>query len=306
VYPRPPFSRDDFLDGDDYLRALREGGFEPTAEELRAGGSGPNARLLSAIFDEAELAAKRKPRVSTVINSYEIFKVYSAVAFSNRQGVVLNVHLTIVWSTVRPGEDALFAGFLQRFQELARKWCIERQLPFHGIYCWENGTRNGLHSHILMHVPRLYADHFRRWADKAIKTTTGKAPVVKKRSDKKPSTLRIVHRRETEIRTQWHLFRYLMKGVWLQAGFRNRRENCKPYKYLGLFKIAPRAQGLVTGKRVGVFRAIDDAAQKRAGFDDAYERLLNGQDPLTDEFFKAYQREEQQRELASLVAGLVI
>lgn len=293
--PASELTRANFDTREAYFRWLRESGLEPLEAEL---WSAPSSHLdqHGALFcgvlgwskRQNEVAWQRRGQTQT-ISGPNFRKAYNAVAFSNRIGAVMNVHLTIVWPTVISGGDLIFAKALRRFLELFRKWCGERELPCHWIYCWERGLRNGLHSHILAHIPHLFAYDFEKWARKALETVTGRKPALRVRRHSKsdpPHTLHIVHRRENDVRAQWHLFRYLMKGLgsWLVDDVADRRRR-QPLHEIAAIK--RRGQGLIVTKRVGTSRAVGEGAQRAWGFKSAFDRgAVSSPQLYSDEDFR--------------------
>ena len=294
---------------------LRQAGFELPEGELEALGTRPAG-------DEADLAravrgwSKRRRQTawegrghSEWIKGSDFQKAYT-VAFSNRAGAVMNVHMTIVWRTVLVGGDLVYAGALKKFLERFRKWCGERNIPCHWVFAWERGAKNGLHSHVLASVPHLFEAELQRWAQNAIKTVCGMPPVLKPRrrksgAPKTTHTLNIVHRRDGDIRAQWELFRYPMKGISAHQ-FIGDLDNRHQHRRLSeIAAISCRPQGLVTMKRVGVSRAIDVAMQNKAGFVSALDRgAIKPEQLYTEECFRAFQRDEERRELDAMISAI--
>lgn len=302
-----PFRRRDFIDREDYLRALLDGGYVPPRSVLAglAGAEGEEAQRATAMYGLPEII-RRPKKASHFIGREDLYKAYNAVAFSNRLGVVLNTHITIVWKTVCPGGPETYSGVLQLFQELFRKWCREREIPCHGIYSWENGVRNGVHTHLLVHVPRIHRGKLQRWASAAIKTVTGGDATA--RSEDKPATLCVVHRRDADRSAQWTVFAYMMKGV---DGSLTERvtEDGKEWIFnlANLLHIQPRPQGEIWGKRVGVFRSIDAGAQKRFGFESLLSKGLVGSGYLvSSQYLKDYYNSLPNTELEEVLNGLRI
>lgn len=304
------FRRRDFIDREDYLRALRDGGIIPPRSVLVGleGAKGEEAQHMVAMYGLPEII-RRPKRPSHWISRQDLYKAYNGVAFSNQRGVVLNAHITMVWKTVCRDGPETYSGALQLFQELFRKWCAEREFPCHGIYCWENGPRNGVHSHLLVHVPYTYKDKLQEWSSGAIKTITGNDSVDwSDREEDKPATLCIRHRHDDDWRAQWTVFAYMMKGV--DGGLLERvTEDGKEWTFSlpGLLNIRPRAQGEIWGKRVGVFRSIDAAAQRRCAFESLLSKgLVGGGCLVSDYYLKESSQEQARNKVQAAVCALRI
>ena len=314
----PPLRREDFGDLESYLRWLRKAGYEPSESELDMLSGTPGGYEADLVRGTMGWSKRQRQYAwekrghSEWVGWKDFRKSYNAVAFSNRLGAVMNVHMTIVWGTVLDGGDLVYAGALKRFLERFRKWCRERSIQCHWIFAWERGPKNGLHSHVLASVPHLYEAELQEWAHKAIETVSGKPSILKPRRRKSGAakvthTLNIVHRRDGDIRAQWGLFRYPMKGIspdLFISDLDNRRQSRRLSE---IAAISVRPQGLVTTKRVGVSRAIDVTMQRKTGFVSALDRGATKPDELyTDKCYSAFQRDEERREFDRTLSQLEI
>ncbi len=96
----------------------------------------PNADQASRLIDEAEFA-----------------ELYSACEFAHEFGLSLDTMITITWSLLGcRGDDDVRKGF-QSLLKCIGDWLGQRGWPCAYIYCHENSTKLGLHSHIALHVP---------------------------------------------------------------------------------------------------------------------------------------------------------
>ncbi|MFD2181734.1 hypothetical protein [Rhodoplanes azumiensis] len=308
------------------LLTLRQAGLEREdgpgpADWDPAIGDGFEASLQRAIFGWTKPEYQRtwEGRAgSTGISTADFQKAYNAVAFANRTGTVMNVHATLVWSTVGQTNGIATAKIAGLFLERFRKWSHERDLPCRWVHVLEISKKNGLHSHVLMHVPRVFELDFRKWVRRCIGTLTGKTPVprvtpglARKLHIAKPNhTANLEVSAETDIRAQWEVFTYLMKGILPAAYARDADDRRKARPLLDVAGIPEkyrRRQGEVLTKRVSVARDIDRASQARVGFRSAYDD--GARDPgglyVTD-YLKSYERDREYEKMLQNIGQLEI
>ncbi len=214
------------------------------------------------------------PLPSRYITNEEFVELYSAVAFANRCGIVLNCHVTILWRALGyedHGEVAkAFAGFTKRFRE----WCREQRFPAVWVYSHENSPAAGLHTHVLLYVNRNYADIFREYVVKSLcrqsrvkPLTEIAAPVVVKM--RLPRTNNLERRWETCIWAQWLWLQYICKGIRPRSNMIGVRRPKKAVEHIyvdDLIMFAPQDPGPVfCANRVGSSENVGPE-QRRLGY----------------------------------------
>jgi len=95
--------------------------------------------------------------------------IINAVGYAEQIDAPLTAHFTVTWFA-KPGEN--IRGYQIKLFERYKKWA--RYHGFKAAYVWslENGSSLGLHTHILLHVPKAYRHElrrrmFKRWVIKA-------------------------------------------------------------------------------------------------------------------------------------------
>lgn len=301
--PEGPLTREDFESADDYARYCRESGIEPFRKKRYPSawlthGVGPNVDLLRAIHGAAEpeqLKAQISWGVTKSINDRQFDNAYEAVAFANRCGRIMNVHMTIAWSTVGVVDDDDVAEANKRFLELFGKWCDGRGLPRSWIYVAERSRVRGLHLHIVANVPRDgYSDGPRsltKWAQGCIRTVTGRAPLQKRGAKEK--TIVVRHKEET-LTTQWALFRYVMKGLAPDLTRRDSTDRRRVRLVKTVAGLRTKPQGRVTTKRVGTSRQLGASIRKAVGFESEWAkgRVTKASQLYTNLYILQFEMEE--------------
>jgi hypothetical protein len=150
-----------------------------------------NARLIGAsLFEEA----------------------YSAVAYANALGAILSTHVTLVWALLGIEEDndasaLLQSGVIKHIREWSRHKRDDASPPFVWMYAHERGATSGLHTHLLVSVPREQRVDFERWLGKRLARVSRRRPMPKE-------AVYVADEREGgELDHQWLLFGYLMKTI---------------------------------------------------------------------------------------------
>ncbi len=176
-------------------------------------------------------------RLSQEISAAQVENLVQAAGFAALIGLPLNRHLTILW------KQANCIGRVQdiqgRFIERLRKWLEYRGVVPAFVWVVERGRENGLHSHIVVHVPAAHREAFRqmlpRWIDGDVDAKTVKLTSVRYRVG------------DGYLSAVKGLLRYLLKG----AARRSTNQ-------LG---ITHRPQGLVMGKRAGTSQNLGPLAR---------------------------------------------
>jgi hypothetical protein len=136
----------------------------------RVRGKGSSSRTStdrgSSVFDK--LRRKRVGRPSRRLTLHQVRNAFSAAEHAIVIGLPLNRFVTINWQLAGAATPVTATG---RFLKLARDWL--RRLGAASAHIWvqECGRQNGLHAHLLIHVPPEFVRRFshlqRRWLSAA-------------------------------------------------------------------------------------------------------------------------------------------
>ena len=224
----PPLERKDFSSAEDWARYRREAGLAgseygedgtlgPGYEEIHGGGEhaaiyrgvlGHDAEQNSVIdFVDHPLFGK----LSFGITESAWIGMYMGIVLANCRGIVLNSMVNISWSTVGISDDEDVADADADFRVSLRNWLKAREAPLAWVWCLENGSRFGLHSHILAHIPDEHRDEFRDHVPDAV-AKIAKHPVVDD-TNRKIRTVKVHHVREDRFISQWAMFKYMSKSI---------------------------------------------------------------------------------------------
>ncbi|RWB44802.1 MAG: hypothetical protein EOQ46_12870 [Mesorhizobium sp.] len=262
--PERPLTRSDFFSDEDWRRHCLEGGLDPRIDGGRgyspATSPGHFGGLYNAIngWEPEQYPVRPYRQGGEHLTADQYVDAYEAVATSNVLGQVMNAHVVVAWGTVGLEEEADVAGATERFLEGVRKWTDKVGVLGRWFWVLERGQRQGLHLHLLLHLPRGYQADFKRWASRAIGRISGVEPVNTEQSH----TLHVRMDRD-EVAFQWRTFRYLFKGLRPGSGIRS------PGDARMLLDIADKAgltlehQGNFGVKRFGVCRSLAKGARTR-------------------------------------------
>ena len=228
-----------------------------------------------------------EPRGVNYLTIEQVERAYEAIMLLHCLGLNFNIWYTCTWRSVELTTDEQVAEAIERHIESLRKWLEYRGAKFHYIWVVERGRERGLHFHVLMHLPKeIPLKKFERQVSQSIFTITGmyprcpaakpaKLPKRAKRSkpakpaDPSPNpfadvpiepiemddTMTVKIKQITSVGEQWHLWRYLMKGIHPEEemhirGHQRRRRAWIPLaRYLGLEKLS--YEGRYEGLRFG-------------------------------------------------------
>lgn len=146
------------------------------------------------------------PYLTTHISDAQFTKLYRAVEFANRIGLVLNAWLTISWQYAGEVRHDCIGRLTGLFTERLRKHCHENGLPCAYIYVHENSDKHGLHTHFLLHMPKAREEPFDKWTRGCLGRLARPILVPK-------NALKLEVRKDTAVENQWFWFRYAMKGI---------------------------------------------------------------------------------------------
>lgn len=142
------------------------------------------------------------------IDKDEFLEAYSAVAYANELGYVLNVSLTICWEMlgVTPKNSSRDKSELHELIiHPLRDW-IKHKSDFCWLYSNERSARAGFHTHYLLHIPQEHADSFKNYIAKRIKK-------INKNSHFNLASFELKFDKGMDMRKQWIRFQYLCKGI---------------------------------------------------------------------------------------------
>ncbi len=215
-------------------RNLRESGYSglsPRDMHMRF-GTGPNGQLLQGIFGaekaawESSLEAEhptvdygpyvfRKPISykdslgGRRLNASQFASLYSAVAFANTLGLVMNVHVSITWGLLGIHDHTEAAIILtDRVFKPLRQWYAYQtgRDQFAWLYVHENGQTHGLHTHLMFAIPNDLRPAFRRWLRLRLSALCRHGSTPKE-------ACHITAPPSDRIGRQWRYFQYLTKGL---------------------------------------------------------------------------------------------
>lgn len=197
---------------------------------------------------------------SQFITAEEYGRAVTAVHTANLTGLVLNAFLTISWTTLQIDDDADIERAHTHFLELMRHWLAGRRIPVAFVWVVERGPKIGLHSHYLFHLPKGHTLPFRAWISaQALRTVSGKVPVVMEAEDGRVSTVRFRREADDAVDFQFRQFRYMMKGLDPNSVVLNRADGTAlPIWEAHGLELEP--QGQIFFKRVGRSTSLATAA----------------------------------------------
>ena len=261
---RPALTRADFLSEEDWLRYRHEGGFPPwdeDAEEARCippVGSGQWAALTRAINGPDEEAYRRTWEgygVSGHLSVDDFVRGYQAVALANCRERVMDIHLTVTWSTMGITTDLEVQRHHRLLLAKVHRWYAAHHCWPSLLWVLERGKRHGLHSHLLVGAPpELRAElcaFLYQAADEAV------APNKPLETPGLHTTFVGCERQDVEV--QWRRLRYFYKEADPAAGWTAHRTGA----WCSLPKVAVldlKDEGEVWVDRMGVSRGLDSEA----------------------------------------------
>lgn len=180
---------------------------------------------------------------------------FHGIRYARDIGREPNVHLSINFETVGIGDDLAGEVFRDLRSRIARRWRYLRKTnrvagPFVDLHAHANpaGSR---HVHWLMHLPAGLIEDFERVVRLRLATLAGISV-----GELRDAVLVV------RVTTPGSLAKYIYRGV-------------EP-AYAGYLHIRPANEGLVSGRRTGVSRAISKAARKQAGWSRRASKASRG------------------------------
>lgn len=213
-------------------RNLRESGYcGLSPRNMHSGlGTGPNSQLLQGIFgaDKAAWESSLEAEHPTVdygpyvfrkpisykdsiggrrLNAYQFANLYSAVAFANTLGLVMNVHVSITWGLLGIHNHTEAAITLtDRVLKPLRQWHQNGRGQFAWLYVHENGRTHGFHTHLMFAIPDDLRPAFRLWLRLRLSALCRHGSTPKE-------ACHITAPPSDRIGRQWRYFQYLTKGL---------------------------------------------------------------------------------------------
>lgn len=205
----------------------------------------------------------------------EVSRLYSAMAYANRKGMVFNAHITIAWGLLGLGhvDHNEVANALKTFCKNMLSWARDHGLSpakskIAYVYAYEASDKLGIHTHVLVSVPQALCEKLRSWAPKGVRG-------ISKVQDIPVEAVHVTHgkRRKPHIGEQWRWFSYLCKGIDPLATVKTKSNQRILASWLLHHKL--NAPGEVRcRKMIGVSSNIAESAQKADGFVSSWQRGL--------------------------------
>ena len=146
--------------------------------------------------------------ISRNIDKDEFKEAYSAAAYANELGYVLNVSLTICWEMlgVKPKNSSRDeSGLHELVIHPLRDW-LKHKSNFYWLYSNEYSERSGVHTHYLFHVPKEHADSFKSYIAKRMKK-------INRNPQFSTASFKLRFDKGMDLYKQWMRFQYLCKGI---------------------------------------------------------------------------------------------
>lgn len=228
-------------------------------------------------------APEPRDEPATGLRGIDYQNLQHAVALANLRSQVLNVHITIAWSTAAVVGDKEVGKSNRQFLALLRHWLTERGVAHAWVWVLERKPKIGLHSHIVGHVPMMHQHGLKSWAESAFATVSGKAAMNDKGC--KSVFVRTTQNWNWEQQDVW--FRYLLKGLRDGETVRDGRDRRGRHDIAAHARLRVRPQGEVRTKRCGFARALGPKAWNEAARQyPLFATELTYLEPLADRFLR--------------------
>jgi hypothetical protein len=201
-----------------------------------------------------------------LIGADQFREAYSAVAFANSKGAILNTHITLTWQLLGYQEDneasaALQAGFIKPMREWYRHQADGLGRPFAWIYAHERSKSKGFHTHFLASIPLEFQRGFRKWLGGRLKRLSQNG------SASKEAAFLTDVRPDRPLLHQWRHFGYLMKSFDPRAHLPEFEGSATTVPLADLVEWPQEGPGEVNCKlRVGIARDIRAPERARAQY----------------------------------------
>jgi hypothetical protein len=273
---------------DNAARHLIESGYAPQTlwRGIQHVGDGERGLMLKCIFGasrasfEAAMAdeqplidytpyaypsrfGRHEARGGRRLTAEQFVDLYSAVAFANLQGHILNAHLTITWRLLGISEHSKAAeALLRSVMNPLKEWYRARSngKPLVWLYVHEDGNTHGFHTHLLLDMPTALIPGFKAWLRKRLRDicTSGRLP---------GNAYKLVAPPSDPIGRQWRYFQYLMKGIDADAVLQSNVGPVSHVRVAQLIRVPIDNPGDVDcTKKCAVANVIGESARRAAGF----------------------------------------
>lgn len=173
----------------------------------------------------------KTPDYSRAFPDEMVRRLYDAVAFANRCGLVLNARVTVSWFLLEDCDAAECDRLFQRFKKNLVQWLGEKGPPEPGqpwpafVYVHEAGDKAKYHTHMRVAVPPALAADFREEVRGALRKVIAPRPWPKLPKTKRGGSAEFVvsrvsglavhdpARRRPMTKDQWVSLGYLLKGA---------------------------------------------------------------------------------------------
>lgn len=224
------------------------------------------------------------PRRACVLR-HEAIRVYDAMAFAMRQGIVFDAHLTIVWRYLGAINEDHATELLTKFNHEAGKWlarglkadtAYKRHDPrsflpgtrhsYVAVHEW--GDRQGFHTHELAFIPPAKLPAFRAWAESCLARLAGRsyipAPTLKITGGGSLSD-------ERRLWRCWYWFKYITKTTMPEAMV---RFDGRLISVRDIFDLRPfhSAGAVDCAQMISISHNIGPKSQRLAGFVSKFHR----------------------------------
>lgn len=213
---------------------------------------------------ESANASKDGKALQRHMTKEQFINLYGGIAFANRNGVILNVHVIISWKLLgyedqSEATKALQKGFLKTLTEWYYSKCPDGP-PHVWVYSNECSGRIGFHTHLLTAIPNELRPEFREWVKTRLKKLSQAGSLMK-------GVHKIVAPPSHPIRRQWIFFQYICKGLDPAAKVKASVGDEEMVALADLIRFEYESPGVITCKnREGMSQNIEETARRKCGF----------------------------------------
>ena len=202
---------------------------------------------------------------SLTISRHGLTQLINSFQFAEQQDIPLNVPLTLSWGKTADWNESLYATHRERFLNNLTKWLRRQDITPAYLWSAEISNTQGLHQHLLLHIPKHL---FRRFCEKANDLVPGFIG--------NPHTIHI-HRDQGDqanppkwlfhINQRLGAFKYLLKRMNHTATFNAGGKRLNLADHIGIQHRGSEPRPL-SGKRYGVSHTLSLRSRLRARFSD--------------------------------------